>query len=167
MDLGDWFIDMGYRQIRWIIDGALDTSDSCTFDISRMKLVVFFLFILSVYSSAGDRDSLFLNCLKKCTFSCRESPPLSLALRILLWDCPSNCKYECMHQVTREYKQQGQKVLQYYGKWPFKRFAFHFHPSGLFFHQSQALPDFWEFRNLLLLFFQSSMDYSITVDSRK
>lgn len=44
-----------------------------------------------------------------------------LPLRLLLWDCASNCDYQCQRTITRERKQHNEEVLQFYGKWPFRR----------------------------------------------
>lgn len=41
------------------------------------------------------------------------SPP---ELKLLKWDCDSECKYRCMIDV-----QQGAPPVKYYGKWPFTR----------------------------------------------
>ncbi|KAJ3010954.1 hypothetical protein HKX48_007124 [Thoreauomyces humboldtii] len=76
-------------------------------------------------ASAGDRDSIYLNCVQKCRFtSCRngEHPPsMPILLRLTRWTCSENCEYECMHSVTRDTLAAGGKVQQFHGKWPFVR----------------------------------------------
>ncbi|OBA20177.1 Per1-domain-containing protein [Metschnikowia bicuspidata var. bicuspidata NRRL YB-4993] len=42
-------------------------------------------------------------------------------LRFLLWDCKSNCDYQCQRIITRERKDNGNEVYQFHGKWPFVR----------------------------------------------
>ncbi|KIK69963.1 hypothetical protein GYMLUDRAFT_150557 [Collybiopsis luxurians FD-317 M1] len=82
-------------------------------------------FILCVTASAGDRSADFQQCLSRCEQSqcIQNSNSLPLALRLTRWACPDNCKYLCMHEVTAKRINAGEKILQYYGKWPFWRFA--------------------------------------------
>ncbi|KAI3661797.1 hypothetical protein MP638_003805 [Amoeboaphelidium occidentale] len=48
--------------------------------------------------------------------------PLGLDLKLFLWTCLDECKYQCMHNLTAAHVSLGVPVLQYYGKWPFYRF---------------------------------------------
>ena len=43
------------------------------------------------------------------------------ALRVLRWDCASDCKYRCMTAVERARRREGLEPKKYYGKWPFAR----------------------------------------------
>lgn len=60
-----------------------------------------------------------------CNIACAANahhhrPPL--ALRLMFWDCPSDCAYHCMWAVERRRGAAGEApVLQYYRKWPFMR----------------------------------------------
>ncbi|KAF7298467.1 Post-GPI attachment to proteins factor 3 [Mycena kentingensis (nom. inval.)] len=72
----------------------------------------------AAYASWGDRSSEFQNCLTRCSPS---QCSLSLPLRITRWTCEDNCKYTCMHEITTRDKKLGDRVHQYYGKWPFWR----------------------------------------------
>ncbi|KAI9103318.1 Per1-like-domain-containing protein [Phlyctochytrium arcticum] len=87
--------------------------------------VILAVLVGTVLSSSGDRDSFFLNCLHKCTFSECSRPErqatLPLYLRLLQWSCRDNCKYTCMHDITQASLASGGHVQQFYGKWPFKR----------------------------------------------
>ncbi len=53
--------------------------------------------------------------------------PVSIALhlRLLLWDCASNCDYTCQHIITNRRMAASppilEPVLQFHGKWPFYR----------------------------------------------
>lgn len=49
------------------------------------------------------------------------SPVLEPHLKLFLWDCKSNCDYECQRIVTKEREDRGEEVLQFHGKWPFLR----------------------------------------------
>lgn len=46
---------------------------------------------------------------------------LNLPMKLLLWDCPSNCDYQCQQIVTKERVRKGEEVYQFHGKWPFWR----------------------------------------------
>lgn len=85
--------------------------------------------------SSGDQLDEFGYCLDACEFtSCHTGstffdnrylkarfPEVSPMLRLLLWDCPSNCDYHCQQIITAERLNQGQDVVQFHGKWPFTR----------------------------------------------
>jgi post-GPI attachment to proteins factor 3 len=71
-------------------------------------------------ASEGDRSQAFRACVEKCSAEhCvagehRRASPLS-------WDCPSECKYSCMHDHDQKRRDNGQPAVKYFGKWPFKR----------------------------------------------
>lgn len=48
---------------------------------------------------------------------------MPLALRLTRWTCTDDCQYVCMHEITSRDVERGAPVQQYYGKWPFWRFA--------------------------------------------
>ena len=97
-------------------------------------------------ASGGDRDPAYRACAAQCArTTCggaapggnipativAESPVAVPAaghgeaalLRALGWSCAEDCRYECMHAVTRARVAHGARVLQYHGKWPFVRVA--------------------------------------------
>jgi hypothetical protein len=39
-----------------------------------------------------------------------------------IWDCASECEYQCMIRREAERQLEGLPPVQYHGKWPFKRF---------------------------------------------
>ncbi|KAK6460195.1 Per1-like protein [Scheffersomyces coipomensis] len=47
--------------------------------------------------------------------------PLPTYLRLLQWDCYSNCDYQCQRTITRERKLHQEELYQFHGKWPFLR----------------------------------------------
>jgi len=104
-------------------------NDINTLFVFEMRGLLLFLSISSyallALSSAGDRSKEFKDCLSYCgaTQCGPQSSPLPLVLRLTRWTCTDNCKYTCMHQLTTERIDSGTKILQYYGKWPFWRFA--------------------------------------------
>ena len=45
----------------------------------------------------------------------------SVLLKLLNWDCESDCQYECMWTVEGYHRGKGGKPLKYFGKWPCSR----------------------------------------------
>ncbi|KAJ4544083.1 hypothetical protein HRR80_002481 [Exophiala dermatitidis] len=78
-------------------------------------------------ASLGDRLPEFRECVKVCIEeNCDKGhSALPLHLRLLLWDCPSECDYTCQHVITDRRKARDppmiEPVVQYHGKWPFHR----------------------------------------------
>nr|XP_014334379.1 PREDICTED: post-GPI attachment to proteins factor 3 isoform X6 [Bos mutus] len=79
--------------------------------------------------SQGDREPVYRDCVLRCEerncsggalkhFRSRQPIYMSLAG----WTCRDDCKYECMWVTVGLYLQEGQKVPQFHGKWPFSRF---------------------------------------------
>jgi len=97
--------------------------------------------IVVVNTSSGDQLAEFRNCkarwyfilqirrvytsiLANCEPENLSQPhkgPLPLHLRLLLWDCPSECDYTCQRQTTDLLRGQKQPLHQFHGKWPFVR----------------------------------------------
>lgn len=50
-----------------------------------------------------------------------DDMPLPLHLRLLLWNCESNCDYQCQQIITGERKEHEEEIYQFHGKWPFWR----------------------------------------------
>ncbi|XP_055431962.1 post-GPI attachment to proteins factor 3 isoform X2 [Bubalus kerabau] len=79
--------------------------------------------------SQGDREPVYRDCVLRCEerncsggalkhFRSRQPIYMSLAG----WTCRDDCKYECMWVTVGLYLQEGHKVPQFHGKWPFSRF---------------------------------------------
>ena len=105
------------------------------------------------YASSGDRSAGFRRCVDTCVkHSCtatddgsgngsgshpvhaqQHEEPLTLALRLTRWSCTDNCKYTCMHMLTDFALESGVQMEQYYGKWPFWRFAGMQEPASVVF----------------------------------
>ncbi|KAH9171436.1 Per1-like protein [Lactarius sanguifluus] len=95
-----------------------------------------FAFTAGTLASSGDRSNEFQRCLEQCTRqSCTsDGYPVhaqSLALRLTLWTCTDDCKYLCMHTLT--------DMAQYYGKWPFWRYAGMQEPAAVAFSLANLL----------------------------
>ncbi|KAH9039420.1 Per1-like protein [Lactarius hengduanensis] len=95
-------------------------------------------------ASSGDRSNEFQRCLEQCTRqSCTaDGYPLraqSLALRLTLWTCTDDCKYLCTHTLTDMAAESGVRAQQYYGKWPFWRYAGMQEPAAVAFSLANLL----------------------------
>ncbi|KAF9267728.1 Per1-like protein [Marasmius fiardii PR-910] len=103
----------------------------------RLIYILSFLSLcVPTLASAGDRSFSFEFCLFRCKISqCDIASPavLPISLRITRWSCLDNCKYVCMHEITTEAINNGEPVVQYYGKWPFWRFAGMQEPASVLF----------------------------------
>ncbi|KAI0713632.1 Per1-domain-containing protein [Earliella scabrosa] len=106
----------------------------------RLKHASLCLFVCSlvplVLSSSGDRAESFRSCVSICQSRvCGDSTsePLPLALRLTRWTCVDDCKYQCMHMITDRAIEHGSPVEQYYGKWPFWRYAGMQEPASVLF----------------------------------
>lgn len=78
--------------------------------------VVLIIGLLEVtHSSPGDRDFAYQNCVRTCVKTCSYKR-LDPFLRLLQWDCQSDCSYNCMMEITRKREVNKQPILQYHGK---------------------------------------------------
>ncbi|PVV01234.1 hypothetical protein BB560_004357 [Smittium megazygosporum] len=101
-----------------------------------LKLILLLSFLITcTFASSGDRQPQFQSCLSNCIQKdCVENPiKLPLSLRLTLWSCEDNCKYTCQRAITVEAQKIGNKIHQYYGKWPFKRFLGLQEPASVLF----------------------------------
>jgi hypothetical protein len=93
---------------------------------SKGRILITAALISVVFASSGDRSPVFKRCVDLCsTDRCKTQQPadLPLALRLTHWSCTDDCRYTCMHEITSRDVERGVPVQQYYGKWPFWRFA--------------------------------------------
>lgn len=90
------------------------------------RILVAAALISTVLASSGDRSPIFKSCVDLCsTDRCQTQQPvtLPLALRLTRWSCADDCQYICMHEITSRDAERDTRAQQYYGKWPFWRFA--------------------------------------------
>lgn len=96
----------------------------------RWTILLALLPILA-FGSLGDHLPEYQRCVIECEsvvcsakstsnkFSSHSVNPLS---RILFgWDCYLDCGYKCQQLITSERINNGEEVVQFYGKWPFLR----------------------------------------------
>ncbi|XP_006889453.1 PREDICTED: post-GPI attachment to proteins factor 3 isoform X2 [Elephantulus edwardii] len=88
-------------------------------------------------SSQGDREPVYRDCVLRCEerncsggalMHFRSSQPIYMSLAG--WTCRDDCKYECMWFTVSLYLQEGHRVPQFHGKWPFSRFLFFQEPAS-------------------------------------
>ncbi|KAJ7221584.1 Per1-like protein [Mycena pura] len=107
-----------------------------------IQLIALMAAIGATWASSGDRSPEFENCLTRCN-EARCSPShrvsLSIPLRLTRWTCEDNCKYTCMRDITARNIRLGDRVHQYYGKWPFVRLLGVQEPASVAF----SLLNFW------------------------
>lgn len=88
-------------------------------------------------ASPGDQLDEFDDCVDACAvakhcpdaeaieednpFKNDQFADLGLCYKLLLWDCNSDCDYQCQHVITNMRIQNGEEIYQFHGKWPFKR----------------------------------------------
>ena len=77
----------------------------------------------SVLASAGDRAEFFQGCIPVCLDHFKDRCEIPLLFRLAQWTCTDECKYQCMRFLTDDAIEKQQPILQYYGKWPFIRYA--------------------------------------------
>lgn len=45
----------------------------------------------------------------------------NLVSKVTFWDCMSECDYVCQQMITEDRIQRGEEILQFHGKWPFRK----------------------------------------------
>eukprot|EP00808_Paulinella_micropora_P030241 g80803.t1 len=104
-----------------------------------------------VRGSVGDREPVFVSCTRLCEERRCLDPELSVLpwwLEITFWTCPENCRYECMHNITRQRAAEGLGSHKYYGKWPFLRLLGLQELFSTLFSIANAVPHLLMFRRL-------------------
>lgn len=95
--------------------------------IITMLLHVWVLLLSTALGSPGDNLDEFAACRRRCERAvCRgqSSAVFAPVLRWnswLQWDCPTDCDYQCQRLVTADRRRAGEDVVQFHGKWPFRR----------------------------------------------
>lgn len=90
-------------------------------------IILLAVFVTITFASWGDKDPDFQTCLanclvgRQCSNNHYATHGLPFHLRLLGWNCLSNCKYDCMWHMVDTYRSNGEPLVQYYGKWPFLR----------------------------------------------
>ena len=101
------------------------------------------LMTTSASASSGDRSPAYQSCVSKCEARTCSTYDPSIFMRLTLWSCADDCKYICMHSITDHDVESGVRVQQYYGKWPFYRFAGMQEPASVAFSFTNLLVHIW------------------------
>ena len=75
--------------------------------------------------------------------------PLPWYLQLLQWDCELNCDYQCQHHITKFVLDEGKEVLQFHGKWPFRRVLGAQEFASVVFSIGNFIPHYSGFRKVL------------------
>lgn len=81
-------------------------------------LLILSCLIVLCFASSGDIQPEY----NLCVDTCSSRPHLLPAyLRLFGWTVRDDCRYRCMQSITQEAIEQGARIHQYHGKWPFYR----------------------------------------------
>ncbi len=110
--------------------------------LGRVTVLSAILLLLSTptLASSGDREPGYQHCVSTCKAkACLPlAPPLSPILRATFWTCESDCAYRCTHAFTSA-QPDGERTLQFHGKWPFWRVLGMQEPASVLFSVGNAL----------------------------
>ncbi|RUS71230.1 hypothetical protein EGW08_021011 [Elysia chlorotica] len=111
---------------------------------TSLLVLILVLSSSSVYASNGDRSYIFSKCFQRCKqINCTKPEVFSqrqpFHMKLLRWTCEDECKYDCMWTTVEAYNQDGSSVPQFYGKWPFVRYAGIQEPASMVFSLLNAL----------------------------
>lgn len=59
--------------------------------------------------------------------------PIALPLKLLFWNCDSNCDYQCQDVINIIRKQNNEELYQFHGKWFFIRYFYIQEPASCIF----------------------------------
>ncbi|KAI0310569.1 Per1-like protein [Amylostereum chailletii] len=100
-------------------------------------------FFSGALASSGDRSPTFQACVTKCEDKTCSTYDPPFFMRLAQWSCTDDCKYTCMQMTTDHEEESGVPVQQYYGKWPFYRFAGMQEPASVLFSFLNLLLHAW------------------------
>lgn len=95
-----------------------------------MRLLLLLLLLALCTASPGDKLNRFKRCRSSCDQKmCQLKPvscewqfePMSSYLYLLNWNCYQDCDYQCQRIITEERILKDKPVVQFHGKWPFRR----------------------------------------------
>lgn len=104
------------------------TVSTTTRHITMKSALLAAALIPAALASVGDGLPAYKTCLADCQGLCPDTSPKYsqdstnwVAKTLLQWDCDLDCDYKCQQKVTRQRTAEGLPMVQFYGKWPFKR----------------------------------------------
>ena len=91
-----------------------------------------------VNASEGDRDPLYSNCVHHCvTQNCNFDVHNRITSAA---PCYERCSFDCIANITAERLSNNQRVLKYFGHWPFDRILGFEEPASSFFSFLNIMP---------------------------
>lgn len=108
------------------------TGDSRLYSSQLFHIVLCYFIILfaafPIEASVGDQSNYFQNCINNLyTTVCDNITRVmemkhtqSLSLRLTMWSCQDECKYQCMWAAVKYFLTHFKQVPQFYGKVPLK-----------------------------------------------
>lgn len=95
----------------------------------------------SVVGSAGDVDPNYIQCVGQCEAGrCSVNPLSRFGSGFPYWSCWDDCKYDCLHEITKSRAEIGLGPLKYYGHWPFTRLFGLEEPASVIFSVLNGVP---------------------------
>ncbi|KAK3309987.1 Per1-like protein [Chaetomium strumarium] len=110
--------------------------------LALLPLLVLAFLLLAGPSAASIGDQLpeFRECVEickkeNCGADAKHQTHIPLHRRLLLWTCPAECDYTCQHIITdrRQSAAPPAPVVQFHGKWPFRRLLGMQEPASVLF----------------------------------
>ncbi|CAI5760044.1 unnamed protein product [Candida verbasci] len=118
-----------------------------------MSRIILFLLATPVISSIGDNLPEFKSCLINC-----DCDKIS---EYLFWTCDENCNYYCQQYITNLRVEKGLKIVQFYGKWPFKRLFGAQEFFATLFSFGNLLVNYNNFKKIYLQYKRNDNEYKI------
>lgn len=125
--------------------------------------------IAQVQASPGDQGAAYQSCVQRCLTSNCSTVELVANfgaqrpwyLGALRWDCPDECRHDCMWQALQFLRKRGRPVTQFHGKWPFLRFYGIQEPASVAFSILNGFCHLWMWRKFRRLVPRSAPHYLI------
>eukprot|EP01134_Creolimax_fragrantissima_P006918 CFRG6918T1 len=108
----------------------------------NLSVVVFLGYLCSGHASRGDQSQDFQICVRECIQD-NTNNVLATHLSLLGWTQTEDCRYTCMHRVTKYDKENERPIRQFYGKWPFTRIFGIQEPASVLASILNALAHIW------------------------
>ena len=116
--------------------------------MKRFVSVILLCFILPSLASYGDSTQEYRDCVIEKMRQCKYEQ-LHFSLKLFGWDCLSDCQYRCSIEITEERIRLRKPILQYHGKWSFKRYLGIQEPASAFFSLANGFVVFLGLTNLI------------------
>ncbi|CAB3252086.1 unnamed protein product [Arctia plantaginis] len=124
-----------------------------------ISIIILCGIFLPVWSSLGDRSTIYQRCLNKCiqdnctdvsgdTFKRYAAKQQDFWCMVLRWSCREECYYQCMWYTVRTFERAGEGIPKFYGKWPFVRLMGVQEPASAFASVLNFAANYYMFKKL-------------------